>query len=151
MIDDILKDFIVTEIHKQLEPMSDAVAEVKRQNTFQTLILDRQATKLGDIDAWRRALWGNGSGPPGYLEVARAEDKQKYDKLLSAVSELKAGTLRQEGKDQLLKEQEHQKTSRLTRAHLWIAIFGCFCGAWTLTLVRPILRIMLEHLAKLIQ
>lgn len=162
MTPDDIKGWIVNEIHTQLSPMADAVADVKRQNNIQTIILDRQVERLSDIDVWRRALWGNGIGPPGYLEIARAEDKAKYDKLLEAVNDLKAGELREEGKEELKREievnridiaelTESRKTHRLARIHFWIAILASFAGAWTLTLLRPILKALVSYLLRVIQ
>lgn len=38
--------------------------------------------RLGDMERRMRSLYSNGSGgPPGYLEMARAEDKERFAKL----------------------------------------------------------------------
>ena len=37
--------------------------------------------KLAWLKTHVTKLWGNGTGPPGYLETARAEDKVRYDEL----------------------------------------------------------------------
>lgn len=160
MISEDLKEWMMAEIHRQLAPMAEAVADVKRQNNTQTVILDKQASKLSDIDVWRRALWGNGSGQPGYLEIARAEDKAKYNHLLEVVRDLKSDDLRQEGKEQLLRELEEKrlkieeleqsrKTHKLTRFHLWIGIAATLFGASLLTMIHPILHFLAALLTRL--
>ncbi len=149
-----LTDWIVAEVDKQVTPINSSISDLRRQG------LD-QSAKIADIDRWRRALWGNGHGPPGYLEAARAEDKSKYDMLLSIVTELRASSLRQEGKEELQREinenrlkiaqlNDSRKVTRLTRMHLWIGILSCFCGAWTLALIRPILKVMFDYLARVL-
>lgn len=144
----------------QLAPTVKSVLEVKRQNEHQSRILEGQAKMLAGFDAWRRGLWGNGSGVPGFLEVARGEDKAKFSELLSVVTGMREKILREEGKDQLRQEIEENRvrnaqvadeklTNRLTRAHAWLAIavvvFSA-AGAWVLTLIRPLLKVLIHHL-----
>lgn len=46
-------------------------------------------TLLEKLDRWRNSLWSNGSGgPPGYLEVARAEDKTRFADLARRMGEI---------------------------------------------------------------
>ena len=57
------RGFIVEEVQRQIAPLSKTVAL---------------------MDKTLRSLYSNGlGGPPGYLEVARAEDKSKMDEFLA--------------------------------------------------------------------
>lgn len=166
MLTEEIREAILAEVQKQLQPMATAVAEVRRQNSQQSVALEKNAaslekssTKILEIDTWRKGLWGNGSGVPGYLERARAEDKQKFEQMFQMISELKETEMKREGKDELLRELEAnrikleqladtKRTGRLTRLHIWLAIASSFAGAWTLTLVRPILHYLIQELLK---
>jgi hypothetical protein len=178
------RGWVTAEVKKQMEPLIKGMEEIKRQNAEQTRLLSEHATGdqlriegiaeqttgltklLGDhakvvdqFDHWRRALWGNGTGPPGFLEVARAEDKQKYSDLLKAVTGLQADRYREQGKTDLRKEQaedhlkaeglsDTKKTNKLQRAHIWLAIATVFAGTWILDLIKPLLVHMLANLTK---
>lgn len=55
------------EVQTQLKPFKEA--------------LDINTRMTEAINRWKLSLWSNGSGgPPGYLEVAREEDKNREDK-----------------------------------------------------------------------
>jgi hypothetical protein len=64
-LSDETKGAIVQEVHSQLKPIADRVDKIALN---------------------QRSLYRNGSGgPPGYLEIARAEDKEWKDELLKVV------------------------------------------------------------------
>lgn len=62
------------EVRKQLAPFQKTVDEIKTETLAQT-------KKIWEFDHWRKALWGNGSGTPGFLEKARQEDNERYEGL----------------------------------------------------------------------
>lgn len=133
------RGWVTAEVKRQMEPLIRTMEEIKRQNTEQTNILNEHVEVVDKFDSWRRALWGNGTGPPGYLEIARAEDKGKFDRLFTLVGGLQADGFREEGKEELRKEQEENKTTRLTRRHLWIGIVCALAGAVGLeSIVKPV-------------
>lgn len=70
------------EVERQLKPFRDS--------------LDKNTRETEGISRWKLALWSNGSGgPPGYLEIARAQDKDWKDALIKKVDALTdAQTLR---------------------------------------------------------
>jgi hypothetical protein len=121
--------------------------EIKKQNAEQTKLLNSHVEVVEKFDDWRRALWGNGTGPPGYLEIARAEDKEKLKQLFNLVSGLQAKGYREEGKTELRKEQEERKTTKLSRAHIWMAIVATCAGAFGLdTFIKPLFHYLISLL-----
>jgi hypothetical protein len=66
--EETVRRWIVEEVNKQLTPTNRL---------------------LESIDKWKLSLWSNGSGgPPGYLETARREDDDRYERLFKSVGEL---------------------------------------------------------------
>jgi hypothetical protein len=124
---------------------------VKRQNGEQSTIIAMQVRKIEEIAARLRALYGNGTGPPGFLEIARKEDKEKIDRLFNMVDELSAERFRKEGEADLLKELEAKKDKRLRNLQKWFSIIAVPAGAWGLALIRPVIKVLLEHFAAAIK
>ena len=173
------RSWVIAEVGRQLAPVSLQVAEVQRQNSEQSADLEKLASKQNSLDKWRCALWGNGSGTPGYLEKAREEDKRAREEdrkqvaaLFSVVTELRERILREEGKETLRQEIAKNRaeirkirddrraaadvavTNRWSRLQIWIAIGftvgGSFTGAWFLSLVRPMARHLVAYLMQVI-
>jgi len=147
-----VKKWIADEVKRQITPLNKSVEDVKRQNGEQT-------RKIDDIGIRLRGLWGNGSGPPGYLETARKEDKEWKDEMFAVVDGLRADKLRAEGKEELRKQQEDEcreqeqsddakKTNRLARFHYWWVIGLSLAGTWVLHVVQPVLHALMDMLAK---
>lgn len=95
--------------------------EVQRQtHSLQTSInavnakTDGQNELLSKFEHWRKALWGNGTGPPGYLERARAEDKENYSELKRKLDELITKDLKSTGaeEERIRAEQEDEKSQQ---------------------------------------
>jgi hypothetical protein len=145
------RDFISQEVTRQIQPIGSAVLEVKKQNAEQSTIIAMQVRKIEEIGNRLRALYGNGTGPPGYLEVARKEDKEKIDRLFSMVDDLTAEKLRSEGAAAALREIDAKKSRRLMVWQRWATGLGIPAGAWLFTLFRPLLHALIVHLAKSIQ
>lgn len=58
----------MAEVEKQLKPFKEELA----LNTGKTIKLEK----------WQLGMWSNGSGgPPGYLEIAREQDKANFAKI----------------------------------------------------------------------
>ena len=69
MVSDDIRRIIVEEVNNHLGPI---------------------ATKVDRLDVRMRSLYSNGSGgPPGYLEMARAQDDERYQRLFNIVEEMK--------------------------------------------------------------
>jgi len=148
------RGWVLAEVKKQMEPLTKAMQVIQGQNAEQTAkiaeqtkILSDHVKVVDDFDHWRKALWGNGTGPKGFLELAREEDKRNINEILKTVSSLKAESYRQEGKTELRKEQEQHKTVKLTRAHIWMAIVATCAGAFGLdTFIKPLVHYLLSLL-----
>lgn len=110
-----IERFIVREVAAQLKPI---VAEL-HENT--------EATK--NIAKWKLALWSNGSGgPPGYLEISRAQDTQRYEELKKAhedlgekIDELKTAQTFNDGSAQGVEKRNKALNSNWT---MFIALIG---------------------------
>lgn len=139
--------WVRAEVQRQMEPLSKALAEIKGQNETQTTILSKHVGMVGDFDKRFRALWGNGSGPPGYLEVARAEDKARFTRLEELVRGLEANGYREEGKKLFRKEQAEDRTRWLRNAKLWIGIVSALAGLGFHSVLVPLFH-FLGSLAK---
>lgn len=150
--DEIQRKWIAEEVKKQMGPLNKSVEDVKGQNAQQSNLLTMQVQRIEKVDRWTKQLWSNGSGgPPGYLEIARAEDEKRYDDLFKLVSELRADAFREEGKKELIGEQEEEKDRRLGRWKTYAYIAASFGGAWFWTLVRPLVHAVIEYLAKAVR
>jgi hypothetical protein len=139
--------FICDEVSRQVQPLSSAVAEVKKQNGEQSTIIAMQVRKIDEISTRLRALYGNGTGPPGFLEIARKEDKDKIDRLFDMVDELTAERFRKEGEAELLKQLEAKKGKRVRDLQNWLKIIAVPAGAWGLALLHPVLKMIVDHFA----
>lgn len=118
---------IADEVARHMQPINQAVAEVKRQNDVQSELMGKLIEWRHASEKWCVKLWSNGSGgPPGYLEMAREEDNRRYRKLFEEISELKAESLREEGAEELRQKMEAAAEARVThrwnRAQSWIKI-----------------------------
>lgn len=77
--------------------------------------------KIESIDRWKLSLWSNGSGgPPGYLEQARKEDDERYERLFSNIEDLGKHKSTVERFLILFEEREQQRKERIDR---WKGIF----------------------------
>jgi hypothetical protein len=157
-----LKKCVADEVKRQMGPLNKSVEEVKNQNAQQSNLLAMQVRKIDDIGSRLRGLWGNGTGPPGYLERARQEDKEWKAEMFQEVNDLRAERLREQGKTQLRREMEEncRETERLedshkthvwTRAHLILLVAASFAGTWLLSLIRPILHVLVDSIVKAMQ
>lgn len=64
--------------------------EVERQLKPFKVELDKNTLATESIGRWKLALWSNGSGgPPGYLEVARAQDEERFTKIFDLLDPAK--------------------------------------------------------------
>jgi hypothetical protein len=140
--------WIAEEVKKQMEPVNKSVEEVKAQNSGQSHLLAMQVRKIDDIGARLKGLWGNGTGPPGYLENARKEDEKWKGEMFEVVSELRANVFREQGKKQLRDEQEEEKDRRIGRWKTYAYIAASLGGAWFWTLMRPLFHSMVDYLVK---
>jgi hypothetical protein len=146
-----IQRWIAEEVARQMALVNKSVEDVKAQNSGQSALLAMQVRKIDDIGARLKGLWGNGTGPPGYLENARAEDKQWKAEMFEVVSELKAEGFREEGKKALMDQQEEEKDRRIGRWKTYAYIAASLGGAWFWTLMRPLFHSMVEYLVKAMQ
>jgi hypothetical protein len=143
--------WIAEEVKRQMATFNKSVEEVKTQNSQQSNLLAMQVRKIDDIGSRLKGLWGNGTGPPGYLENARKEDKEWKTEMFSVVSELRADVFREEGKKELRDEQEEEKDRRLGRWKTYAYIAASLGGAWFWTLMRPLFHSIVGYLVKALQ
>src|ERR1700733_14185687 len=142
-----IRRWITEEVHKQVEPLTNAVGDIKEQNRVQNNLLTMQEKSLREVGNRLRGLWGNGTGPPGYIENARAEDKVWKEQMFEKLSVIEAEKYREEGEKRLLGEQEEQKDRRLGRWKTYAYIAASFGGAWFWTLIRPLVHSFVNYLA----
>lgn len=154
------RGWVTAEIRRQMEPLQATLKAIQTQNAEQTGLLNDHIRVVDDFDHWRRALWGNGTGPKGFLELAREEDRrnqvqarkevnERYDELLKEVGKLRAEGYREEGKTELREEQEKKKTVKLTRARTWMAIAATCAGAFGLdTVIKPLFHYLFSLLPR---
>jgi hypothetical protein len=156
-IDDMNAKFMpvidtVEQMKRQMEPVNQSVQEVKQQNREQSTLLAMQVAKIDKLDKWTKQLWSNGSGgPPGYLEVARQEDKEWKAEMFDTISSIQAEGFRLEGRKALTSEQAAEKDRRLGRWKTYAYIAASLGGAWIWTLLRPLLHAMVGYLVKVVQ
>lgn len=102
------------------------------------------------MDRWRVSLWSNGSGgPPGYLEVARAEDEKRYARLSAEQREATSKLETVETFITLLKDrqQRHSRYWQIVRSWGW-KVFTAAAAAllsltgWAYHEISPVLRIL---------
>lgn len=86
-------------VRKEIAPIQLTINQVKTETTAQT-------EKIVGIDSRLKSLWGNGSGTPGFLDRARAEDKQRLDRI-------EAQGDRMEGQNKELRESVDSLRSRV--------------------------------------
>lgn len=140
-MDEEIQRFIRDEVARQVLPIAQSVEAVSKQNGYQSGLLTMQVKKIEDLERWTRKLWSNGSGgPPGYLEIAREQDEDWKSEVRGILSGITAQGLKDEGKKQLLVEQEKQADRRLVRWKYAASIASIFFGSWVLTLIRPLLH-----------
>lgn len=143
------REFICAEVKKQVTPLIEELAEVKRQNSQQSSALTLHGKQVEKLDRWSKQLWSNGSGgPPGYLEVARKQDDERYEKLFDSISKLKAEGFRQEGRDELLEDQDVEKDKKLVRLKNYALVASSFGGAW---LFKPVFHSFIAYIVKQLQ
>jgi hypothetical protein len=66
------------------------MAEIERQLEPFKRSLDANTKATEAIGRWKLALWSNGSGgPPGYLEIAREQDKEQFRKIFELLDPAK--------------------------------------------------------------
>ena len=133
---DEVKAAIMIEVNSQLTPLKTTV--------------DR-------LDRTVRSLYSNGSGgPPGYLETARAEDKEKHETLMAVVQEhgdqlTKIADFVKTHNDRDREEQARQK-KREERLRFWapklwqiagalVVMFGSVIG-WAYHEAAPVVYIL---------
>src|SRR6267154_6880144 len=115
-----IERLVSIEVKKQMEPTTKALENIAKQNAEQTKLLNEHIAVVSEFDHWRKALWGNGTGPKGFLELAREEDRLhqiqsrrdvqvRYDEILKEVSTLKAESYRKEGEATYKKEMLIEK------------------------------------------
>jgi hypothetical protein len=150
-MDDTTHNFVCNEVTRQVQPLAQAVAEFKRQNGEQSTLMSMHVRKIEDVDRRLRALYGNGSGPPGFIEIARREDKEWKDHLFSMVDKLTTDRLREEGRASALVELADQKDKRLRNLQKWISLVGVPAGAWVLSLLHPLMHAFVLHFASIIK
>jgi uncharacterized protein YhaN len=158
-VDELIKKLVHEEVTKQMHALSKSVDEVQKQNDGQSKLLAMQVARIDTVDRWTKKLWSNGSGgPPGYLEIARKEDKERlerqerladkrFEELAEMIGKLEADRLRKEAVDKAEAEKlaDTQKTHRWTRAHLILVIAGSFGGTWFLHLILPLVKALVDH------
>jgi hypothetical protein len=131
------------EVKNQMQPIILTVEAIKKQNDEQSTILKERNHWFEDFDTWRKGLWGNGSGKPGYLEKARAADDGRYERLFKEVSALKTNGYivegRAEGRAEVIKENADARKDRREKIRFWLAILGALAGAGVLDWVKPII------------
>lgn len=107
---------------------------------------------LESIDRWKASLWSNGSGgPPGYLEVARKEDDERYDRLFKSIEDLGVHKSTVETFLTLFKEREEQREKvRKFWLHASWKIAGVIGGGilslclWLVHASAPVVKILWE-------
>lgn len=124
---------VQTEVTKQMSPMTNKVGALE-------VSVAAVKTETEAQSKWQKQLWGNGSGTPGYLEKARAEDNDRYNKLLNGVAELKNQVDTEKTVDKAveaaLAEAAKGRDHRLKR---WIEVLGVLAalgaGGWIAHLI----------------
>ena len=135
-LSDEMKGAIVLEVHSQLNPLKTTV--------------DR-------LDRTVRSLYSNGSGgPPGYLETARAEDKEKHKALMDVVAEHgdQLATIADFVKthNERDKENEERQKKREERWRFWgpkiwqlvgaLGVMASTLAGWTYHEVAPVVKVL---------
>lgn len=114
------------EIKRQLHPVFRTIEKTEEsvEELRQALNKNSQATE--SIGRWKLGLWSNGSGgPPGYLEVAREQDKIWKDALIKKVDALTDAHLIRTG----------EETGHLKWLTKWVALGGLAIAGLTLVLL----------------
>lgn len=121
------------------------IAKEEVQVQLAPIIKEQEKTRT-----WRLGLWSNGSGgPPGYLETARAEDKEHFTEIFKTLHEL---TDAKKANDILAavladRAKRRQKWVDFAKAHGWkfaTAILGVFLtvAGWAYREISPIVHIL---------
>lgn len=115
---------------------------------------------LAQINRWKTSLWSNGSGgPPGYLEMARKEDDERYQRLF-VEQQSQSGSM-DILKDFVLtfnirqKESENRKAAWEKKVQFWVPI-GKWVGggiglallsflAWAYHAASPVVKVLWEE------
>ncbi len=89
-------------------------------------LVDTISKKLDSVDYRLRGLWGNGTGPPGYLEKARDEDKRRNDEVdeqhqlvLQKVEELQTQLVTAQG---VQKGEDKSDARHAQSVAMWVGI-----------------------------
>ncbi len=111
-----IKEFIVSEIQRQLTPFGhqlETMAKINKENT----------TRLDKVLAWMHEFWGNGTGRPGYYGERIAKEDEQFKELLSFRNEMLLEAARREGAELAMKQvAASQRTEKKTfRDYLLIA------------------------------
>lgn len=142
------REFICAEVKKQVTPLIEELAEVKRQNASQSSALTLQGKDISGLKTWNLQFWSNGSGgPKGFIERRIEQEDERYEKLLEGLNDFKAEKFRQEGRTRLLLDQEVVVDKRLGRLKTYAGIAAVFGGSWIISLVRPILHAVALYVA----
>lgn len=114
MESDDVRGIITMEVQNQLKPFKE--------------LLDANTKMTHAIDQRLKSLWGNGTGPPGYLETAREEDKRRNDKvdrqhelLLKRVDDLSDQIVSEGGVQKGIDKADSRHSQTVT---LWVGIGG---------------------------
>lgn len=93
---------------------------------------DQVATQLHQLLLWKSSMYSNGSGgPPGYIERMNIDHNEKFERLFSALDEIKTVRLRDEGAaaQKALDQASHSKSVSNTRDWLkFVLQFLTFIG-----------------------
>lgn len=150
-MNDEIRKWIYDEVDRRMAPIAADIA-----------VALQLAPKVASIELSLRGLYRNGgSGPPGFIEMAHAENSGKMERIWEKLDAVCEQIAEDRGKDELLLQQKKEiqeelesadkrKTSRAERIKHYAQIASVFGGAWLLTLVRPILHALMEVAAKAI-
>ena len=108
-------------------------------------MLDRNTAVTEATSIRVKGLWGNGTGPPGYLETAREEDKRREEKrdrqtkeILEEIQELRDKMMFKDGseagQDKTELAETRRKKSFMEKWGLTVAIIGTSIGFFSLLL-----------------
>ena len=135
-LSDEVKAAIMIEVHSQLNPLKTTVER---------------------LDKTVRSLYSNGSGgPPGYLETARAEDKEKHENLMAVVQEhgdqLTAiadfvKTHNQQDVERQDRQKKREERWRFWGPKIWqlagaLALMVSSLAGWTYHEVAPVVKVL---------
>ena len=129
---DWIRGIVMVEVQRQLGPLTETVHE---------------------LDKRLRSLYSNGSGgPPGAMEIWRAEDKKTFDEILKSVATLEeARTLVNKFVEEATKRQDRWDSFwESCRKHGWKVVGAVLTGLGTLGGIAyheaaPVVRILIQE------